>query len=136
MRVVLDTNVLISALLTPQGLAFQTVKLWQQNRYDLVTSTWQLNELQGVTRREHVKRYLKQGAAGTLINALRDKAFLIEALPRVDDSPDPDDNNILATAIAGGAHYLVSGDKTDLQALEKVQGVRILTVRGFVEIMA
>lgn len=135
MRIVLDTNVLISALITPQGLAFEALKLWQQNRYDLVTSTWQLNELQGVMKRDHIKRYLKQGAAGTLINALRDKAVVIEALPRVDDSPDPDDNNILATAIAGGAHYLVSGDKADLQALEKVQGVRILTLRGFVEIM-
>ena len=135
MRIVLDTNVLISALLTPQGLAFQTVKLWQQNRYDLVTSTWQLNELQSVTKRDHIKRHLKQGAAGTLINALRDKAFVIEELPRVEASPDPDDNNILATAIAGGAHYLVSGDKTDVQALEKVQGIRILTVRGFMEIM-
>ena len=135
MRIVLDTNVLISALLTPQGPAFQTVKLWQQNRYDLITSTWQLNELRGVTRREHVKKHLRPGAAGTLVEALRSKAFVIERLPRVDDSPDPDDNNILATAIAGGAHYLVSGDKTDLQVLEKVQGVRILTLRGFIELM-
>ncbi len=60
---------------------------------------------------------------------------MIECLPRVDDSPDPDDNNVLATAIAGGAHYLVTGDKTDLQTLEKVQSVRILTVREFMEIM-
>lgn len=135
MRIVLDTNVFSSALITPQGLAFQTLKLWQQNRYDLVTSTWQIDELKGVTQREHIQRYLRSGAAGTPINALRDKAVVIEALPRVEDSPDPDDNNILATAIAGGAHYLVSGDKTDLQALEKVQGVRILTVRGFMEIM-
>lgn len=135
MRIVLDTNVLISALITPQGLAFQAVKLWQENRYDLVTSTWQINELQGVTRREQVQKHLKPGVAGTLINALRDKAFVLEELPRVDDSPDPDDNNILATAIAGQAHYLVTGDKTDLQALEKVQGVRILTLRGFVEVM-
>lgn len=133
MRVVLDTNVLISALLTPRGLAFQAVRLWQQNRYDLVTSSWQINELQGVTRRKHVQQYLKPGSAGTLINTLRTKALVVDALPRVEDSPDPDDNNILATAIAGEAHYVVTGDKTDLQALEKVQGVRILTVRGFVE---
>ena len=134
MRVVLDTNVFISALIA-RGLTARALKLWQQNRYDLVTSTWQIGELQGVTRREHVQRYLRPGDAGTLINALQDKAVVLEALPRMDDSPDPDDNNILATAVAGGAHYLVTGDKTDLQALEKVQGVRILTVRGFMEIM-
>lgn len=110
MRVVLDTNIFISFLMTPQGLAFRAIKLWQENRYDLVTSTWQTNELQGVTRREHVQKYLKPGVAGTLINALRDKAFVLEELPRVEDSPDPDDNNILATAVAGQAHYLVTGD--------------------------
>ena len=58
-----------------------------------------------MTRREHVQTRLKPGDAGALINALRDKAFVLEALPRVGDSPDPDDNNILATAVAGGANY-------------------------------
>lgn len=134
MRVVLDTNVFISALIT-RGLASQALRLWQQNHYDLVTSTWQISELQGVTRREHVQRYLKPGDAGTLINALRAKAIVLKALPRFDDSPDPDDNNILATAVAGGAHYLVTGDKTDLQALEKVQGVRIVTVNEFTALL-
>lgn len=135
MRVVLDTNVLISALITPQGLSFKALKLWQENRYDLVTSSWQLEEVRSVTQRARVRKHLKPGAAGTLINALQAKAFAGE-LPPVDSSTDPDDNNSLATAIAGGAHYLVSGDKTDLQALEKVQGVRILTLQEFVEMMA
>lgn len=58
MRIVLDINVFISALITSQGLAFQTLKLWRQNRYDLVTSTWQIDELKGVTQREHIQRYL------------------------------------------------------------------------------
>lgn len=133
MRVVLDTNVFISALIT-RGLATQALKLWQQGRYDLVTSTWQLSELQGVTRREHIQKRLRPGDAGALINALRDKAAVLETLPRVDDSPDPDDNNILAAAIAGEAQYLVTGDKNDLQALVKVQGVRILAVDEFVRL--
>ena len=131
MRVVLDTNVFISALIT-RGLAAQTLKLWQQGRYDLVTSTWQIGELQGVMRREPIQKRLKPGDAGALMNALRDKAAVLETLPRVDDSPDPDDNNILAAAISGEAQYLVTGDKNDLQALVKVQGVRILTVGEFV----
>lgn len=133
MRVVLDTNVFISALIT-RGLAAQALKLWQQSRYDLVTSTWQLSELQGVTRREHIQKRLKPGDAGALMNALRDKAAVLETLPRVDDSPDPDDNNILAAAIAGKAQYLVTGDKNDMQALVKVHGVRILAVGEFVRL--
>ncbi len=58
-----------------------------------------------------------------------------ERLPSIDLSPDLDDNNILAAAIAGNAQYLVTGDKSDLQALVKVQGVCMLTVHEFIEIM-
>ena len=59
--------------------------------------------------------------------------IVVEDLPSIDLSPDPDDNFIIATAVAGEAQYIVSGDKSDLQALKKVQGIRILTVREFVK---
>lgn len=49
MRVVLDTNIFVSALMTPQGRPFKAVRLWVENRYDLVTSTWQIEKLRGVT---------------------------------------------------------------------------------------
>ena len=44
-------------------------------------------------------------------------------------SPDPDDNIILATAIAGGADIVVSGDKRDMLALGEVEGIRNMTAR-------
>lgn len=63
---------------------------------------------------------------GALVNALRSKALVVEDLPKIDTSPDPDDNPILATAIAGEAQYLVSRDKRDVLDLQVVAGVRIL----------
>lgn len=48
-------------------------------------------------------------------------------------SPDPDDNPIIAAALAGEAQYLVSGDKDDVQALGTVAGVRVLTLQEFME---
>jgi hypothetical protein len=70
---------------------------------------------------------------GTLVNGLRRQATLLHELPKLDISPDPDDNPILATAIAGLADYLVTGDKHDLLSLEKVEAVQIIAARTFAD---
>ena len=64
---------------------------------------------------------------------MKKRAVVLSDLPRVDYSPDPDDNPVIATALAGRASYLVSGDKGELLALGRVQGVRIVTARAFAE---
>jgi uncharacterized protein len=81
-----------------------------------------------------VKKRVEPHEVGTFVNALREHAIVIEDLPSIDVSPDPDDNPIIATALAGGAQYLVSRDKGDVLDLEAVAGVRILTVREFVKL--
>jgi predicted nucleic acid-binding protein len=53
-----------------------------------------------------------------LINELRESAVGVSNLPKVSASPDPYDNYLLATAVAGGADYLITGDKVDLLALK------------------
>ena len=58
---------------------------------------------------------------------------MLRELPEVDYSPDPDDNPIIAAALAGGAQTIVSGDKGDLLALARVEGISIVTARAFVE---
>ena len=50
-------------------------------------------------------------------------------LPEVNVSPDSKDNPILATAVAGEADLLVSGDKGDMLALGNVEGIPIVTAR-------
>ena len=134
MRVVLDTNIFISALLTPKGLPSQVLRLWFENRYDLVTSSWQIEELRAVSRRDKIKERVKAADVGTLVNNLRSKALVIDELPSVSYSPDPDDDNIIAAALAARAHYIVSRDKDDVLELGKVEGVRMLTVREFVRL--
>ena len=56
-------------------------------------------------------------------------------LPDVDLSEDPDDNPLLAMAIAGDVDYLVSGDKRDVLALKKVGKTSIVTARRFLTII-
>lgn len=71
--------------------------------------------------------------AGHMINGLRYQAVVLTELPTLEVSPDPDDNPILAMAVAYQADYLVSGDKDDLLALKKIEHTKILTARQFLK---
>lgn len=133
MRVVVDTNILVSALINPNGRAADLYRLWQDGGFDLITSAWQLAEIRRVTRYPRLKDKFKPHEAGRLVNGLKESALFIGEPPAVDMSPDPDDNHLIAAALAGRAHYLVSGDKRDLLTLGKVGAVRLVTVSEFVK---
>ena len=132
MRVVLNTNTIISAFIDSEGLPYQAVELWFNRNYDLITSTYQIEELRDVGRRESIKPLVTAHAVGRFINLLRTQATVFEKLPEVDFSPDPKDNPILAAGIAGQVQYIVSGDKGHMLTLGKVQGIPIITARRFV----
>jgi len=134
-RVVLDTNVIISGLLIAGSPADLIRQAWDSRRITLVTSEWQLDELRRVSRYPHLKKHLTTSEVGRLINRIRRHAEVLESLPTVEASPDPDDNPILATAMTGKADWLVTGDKNDLLVLYKINGVRIITARQLVQLL-
>jgi putative PIN family toxin of toxin-antitoxin system len=131
MRLVVDTNILISALLAGSSLPAHLIVLWREGRFDLLTSAEQLDELMRVTRYPKIRERLAPALAGRLINELRDIAVVVSDLPVVSVSPDPYDNYLLAIASAGAADFLVTGDKRDLLELKLYEGIRIITVRDF-----
>ena len=135
MRVVLDTGILIAALITKDTPPDQIYQAWRKRRFELVTSQWQLDEFRRVSRYPKLRKYLKPIEAGNLINGLRYQARVLKELPDVDLSEDPDDNPLLAMAIAGEVDYLVSGDKRDVLALKKVGKARIISARRFLTIL-
>jgi putative PIN family toxin of toxin-antitoxin system len=130
-RLVVDTNILISALLAGTSLPAHLIVLWREGRFDLLTSADQLDELMRVTRYPKIRERLAPALAGRLINEIRDLAVLLTELPVVTASPDPYDNYLLAMAAAGAADFLVTGDKRDLLALKLFEGTKIITVRDF-----
>jgi putative PIN family toxin of toxin-antitoxin system len=132
MRVVLDTNVLISALLVEASPPAQLITHWRQGRFTVLTAAPQLDELMWVARYPKIRARLKPALAGRLINDLREVAVMVEALPPVDISPDPYDNYLLAIASGGDADYLVTGDKSDLLALRHHDKTKIVSVRDFI----
>ena len=135
MRVVLDTGVLIAALITKDTPPDRIYQAWRRRRFELVTSQWQLDELRRVSRYPRLRRFLHPADAGRMVNGLRTHATVVADSPRVDASPDPDDNPILASAIIGNAHYLVSSDKRDVLSLERIGNACIVSARRFVDLL-
>jgi putative PIN family toxin of toxin-antitoxin system len=123
-RIVLDTNVLFSAFVAHGVCAGLYEECLQQAQ--LFTSPFILAEL----REKLVKKAkLTAGEAGEVIDAVRADAELVDPLPLAKLAcRDPDDDWILATAVAAQADALVTGDK-DLLVLKKFQGIPILTPR-------
>lgn len=89
MRLILDTNVLISALLSSVSLPAHLVVLWREGKFDLLTSTEHLDELIRVTRYPKIRERLHPTLAGRLINEIRDLAIPVADLPVVTVLPDP-----------------------------------------------
>jgi len=132
MRVVLDTNILLLALMVRHTPPDRIYAAWLQNKFELATSELQITELRAVSRRPELKSGLRPSEVGRLVNELRALTQLVDELPAVTASPDPDDNFLLAIAQASQADYLVTGDKSGPLALERHEGTIIITARAFV----
>ena len=131
MRVVLDTNVLLSAPISASGPANKVYEKWRAGEFALVSSEPQLAEIRHVTRRPAIRELIKPAEAGRLINLARHLAVIVEPLPVPATSPDPWDDFLLAIARTGRADYLVTGDKAGLLLLKRFGQTRIVTIRQF-----
>lgn len=135
MRVIVDTNVLLSALINPHGLPAKLIDAWRAARFELITSREQLLELGAVARRPVLRNYIVSARVGRLINDLRELAEVLIGLPQVDRSPDAGDNFLLAMAEASHAEYLVTGDRRGVLVLKTHHRTRIVNVRQMLELL-
>jgi putative PIN family toxin of toxin-antitoxin system len=131
MRVVLDTNILVSALIAPAGKPAAIYNAWEDGEFTLLTCAKQLGELQATLQKPRVAELIKPHKAGRLVNRIKKLAEDIDPLPRVERSPDPTDDFLLALSEGGKADYLVTGDKSGLLALDRHKATRIVSAREF-----
>jgi len=136
MRVVLDTNILISALMVQTGNPAAIYRAWQEGYFTLLTCAEHLYELRATLRKPAVAERIKPYKAGSLVNEIKELAENIGSLPRVHRSPDPTDDFLLALSQAGKADYLVTGDKGGLLALDRHKGTRIISASDFAALFA
>jgi uncharacterized protein len=136
MRVVLDTNILLSAFFKVDSPPYKLVNAWMDNRFELVSGAAQIEEIVRVARYPQIQQLLKPSEIGWLVNRLRDRAIIIiERLPKVSVSPDPADNFLFALAQAGKAAYLVSGDKSGVLAMRQHGSCQVVTAKQLVTLM-
>ncbi|MDE0171986.1 MAG: putative toxin-antitoxin system toxin component, PIN family [Defluviicoccus sp.] len=129
MRLVLDTNILIGALITKGTPPDELYRAWLRGDIELVTSAAQIAELAEVLARPRIRRLVDADEANAILENLAVRALVLNDLPAVDLSPDPSDNPILAAAIAGNADFVVSGDKKHVLSLGEVDGIPVVTAR-------
>ena len=134
MRVILDTHVLLGALISPHGAPDLIYRAWRASKFELVTSTTQLDELRRASRYPKLKNILPAHRVGTMVNNMQ-RALVLDVLPPLSakqDLLDPNDAFLLAMAQASEANYLVTGDRrAGLLQLGKLGATRILGPAAF-----
>jgi uncharacterized protein len=131
MRVVLDTNILVSALITSAGNPAAIVNAWLDGKFTLPTCSAHVDELRATLQKPRVAELIKPHKAGRLVNQIKKLAEDVGAIPKVERSPDPMDDFLLAMCEAGQADYLVTGDKSGLLTLDSHEATRIVTASDF-----
>jgi uncharacterized protein len=138
LRVVIDTNIFVSALLSPGGTPAKVLQSWEEQRFLLLTSGEIIDEIS-----ETLIRFIQRPPyrvtpddVNRIVVLLRKDS--VEVHPRFDVTDagiaDPDDLIFLACALSGDAQIIVSGDH-HLTSLGTWRGIRILTAREFLEVL-
>ena len=134
MRLILDANILLSALLSPLGPPAKLLDAWERKAFNLVACDELIAELRDVARRPYFRARLPASAAELLAAGIRDFSFFCRDLPSEPIAPDPKDSYLLALAEASQASFLVTGDKK-LITLKRHKNTRIVTPASMIEIL-
>lgn len=140
MRALLDTNIYISYLLTPQhtGAVQAIFAALDRNQFTLLLPEGVVDEiLDVIANRPHLMGRVGSDKLTSFLNLIRSVA---EGIPRIEQTipaiaRDAKDDYLLAYAAIGQADYLVTGDK-DLLVLEEIAGVRIVSTVAFSAILS
>lgn len=134
-RAVLDTNVLVSALISPGGASARLLLELRAGGFELILSPLLLAELREVLGRDKFRRYVTEAEADAYVELIR-RAGVVRVDPPPSPEPmsaDPDDEYLIELARAAGADVLVTGDAhlLDLRAI-----IPALTPAEFLEDLA
>ncbi len=139
-RIVVDTNVIVSAVINPKGKPAAVLDAVVGGELLLVVSDAILEEVQHVFSYTKIEKLLKkhgvtQREINTLLQTLSDISFFVPGTRELNIvERDPADNKFLACAVEGNADFLVSGDH-HLTELNKYESIQILTPTDFVNLV-
>jgi putative PIN family toxin of toxin-antitoxin system len=129
-RIILDTNVVVSGILFG-GSSRELLQLWFDGEFDVVCSPDILEEYKEVLERFGQKRHRE--LISELLPMLLERIIVIECHSKETYSRDKDDDMFVNCAVSGNVHTIVSGDK-DLLVLNPIGNIRIVNVRQFLDL--
>lgn len=137
MRVVMDTNVLVSALIHPKGTPGLIISHLRNGDFTLLYSDPLLEEWLGVLGRPHIqsKYHLTHEDVQSVLMFILKRGELVTPDRQVTSCRDPKDNQFLEAAVAGQADIIVSGDK-DLLVLNPFEAIPIIKPVTFLSMLA
>lgn len=132
-KVVIDTNIFISAFLGSKNAKFLMKEIFN-NEYILIMSAEQLLEIKEVLNRPKFKKYVSKSEIDALIELLSLKIVEPVIYQKITDCRDEKDNMILEEAVYGNADYIITGDD-DLLVLNPYRWIKIVELRSFLKEM-
>lgn len=141
LRVVIDTNLLISAVIASVGFPNKLIRSWQRDRITLITSPRLLRELEEVSQRDKFRSYrLFKEQMVELVDDIKASAEIISSMPDEQlsiRSRDPKDDRFLSCALSSDVDYLITGDE-DLLVLSgnpALGKLKIITAKEFLDLI-
>lgn len=138
MRVVLDTNVVVSAFLSVRSAPARIMQALQQDAFELLVSPEILQEYGAALRYDRVRRVhrLTEAQVDSALEDLKGLAIMVEPTisPKI-IAADADDDKFFACAVEGRADVIVSGD-AHVQAVKQYGGIPVLAPAAFVALLA
>jgi uncharacterized protein len=134
MRLVLDTNIYVSNLISEKGNPAKIVRWWLEGEFDVLVSQPIIDEILRVSGYERIQKKYAQVRENRLEYAalIAEQALWIEPQEKLDViAADESDNRYVECAVAGGAQYIITGDEHLLE-LGEYGGIRVLTPAAFV----
>jgi putative PIN family toxin of toxin-antitoxin system len=141
-KILIDTNVWVSAFLNPSGYPAKIITAWLEDKMQIVISMPLLKEILDVLQRPRIQKKYKYSAEEikTYLDLIFQRAEKNEPAGNINLCRDTRDNIVLETALSGQAKYLVTRDddiKRDpdlIQAMSK-SGIEVITVSRFLEVI-
>jgi len=136
-RAVIDTNILVSGLINPDGPPGRILKALRDGRFTIILSPDLLDEIAAVLLYPRVRdKYgIDRRAREALSDLLALRGDLVAPAERVQVCRDPDDDRLVEAAVGGHAEYIITGD-VDLLHLEGFRTTKIIPASKFLSILA
>ncbi len=130
MRIVIDTNVLISGIFF-KGKERKLLEYWFNNKIETICTEEIFAEYSAVIKRFAEKR--DKNNCSEIIHIIAKNCTFIKNIYTRQYSRDPDDDKFICCAVSGRADYIVSGDR-DLLVLKKIDNLKIITASDFLRL--